>query len=127
MRYMSMQYMHNAAAHIYGGEVRRKPHLVSEHTARLISPSILGYLYQLAAGMGWTSVHWLHKLQQPTLIMAGDDDPIVPAVNSRLMSLLIPNNRLHIIHGGGHLFLIHLTRKVVPVIRKFLDAPDDEL
>ena len=127
MRYISAQYMQKAAPHIYGGEMRKKPHLVAEHGARLIPPSIAGYLYQLIAGMGWTSVHWLHKLLQPTLILAGDDDPIVPPVNSRLMSLLIPNNRLHIIHGGGHLFLIHSTRKVVPVIQKFLDAPDDEL
>ncbi|MCZ6912090.1 MAG: poly(3-hydroxyalkanoate) depolymerase [Proteobacteria bacterium] len=127
MRYISAQYMQKAAPHIYGGEVRKKPHLVAEHGARLIPPSIAGYLYQLIAGMGWTSVHWLHKLLQPTLILAGDDDPIVPPVNSRLMSLLIPNNRLHIIHGGGHLFLVHSTRKVIPIISKFLDAPDDEL
>lgn len=127
MRYISAQYMQKAAPHIYGGEVRKKPHLVAEHSARLIPPSIAGYLYQLIAGMGWTSIHWLHKLLQPTLILAGDDDPIVPPVNSRLMSLLIPNNRLHIVHGGGHLFLIHSTRKVVPVIQKFLDAPEDEL
>ena len=127
MRYISAQYMQKAAPHIYGGEVRKKPHLVAEHGARLIPPSIAGYLYQLIAGMGWTSVHWLHKLLQPTLILAGDDDPIVPPVNSRLMSLLIPNNRLHIVPGGCHLFLIHSTRKVVPVIQKFLDAPDDEL
>ncbi len=127
MRYISAQYMKNAAPHIYGGEVRKKPHLVTEHSARLISPSIVGYFYQLIAGMGWTSVHWLHKLRQPTLILAGDDDPIVPPVNSRLMSLLIPNNRLHIIHGGGHLFLVHSTRKVIPIISEFLDAPDDEL
>ncbi len=126
MRYISSQYMEDAAPHIYGGEIRRKPHLVTEHTARLIPPSIVGYLYQLIAGAGWTSVHWLHKLQQPTLILAGDDDPIVPAVNARLISMLIPNNRLHIVHGGGHLFLLHSPHKVVPIISEFLDAPDDD-
>ncbi len=125
MRYISSQYMQDAAPHIYGGEIRRKPHLVTEHTARLIPPTIVGYLYQLIAGAGWTSVHWLHKLQQPTLILAGDDDPIVPAVNARLISMLIPNNRLHIVHGGGHLFLLHSPHKVVPIISEFLDAPDD--
>ncbi len=126
MRYLSSQYMQDAAPHIYGGEIRRKPHLVTEHTARLIPPSIVGYLYQLIAGAGWTSVHWLHKLQQPTLILAGDDDPIVPAVNARLISMLIPNNRLHIVHGGGHLFLLHSPHKVAPIISEFLDAPEDD-
>lgn len=125
MRYMSSQYMHDAAAHIYGGEVRRKPQLVTDHSARIIPPKVGGYLYQLIAGIGWTSVHWLHKLKQPTLLLAGDDDPIVPAANARLMSLLIPNNQLHIVHGGGHLFLLHSARKVVPVILEFLNRDDE--
>lgn len=121
MRYISSQYMLDAAPHIYGGEIRRKPHLVADHSARIIPPRIGGYVYQLLAGLGWTSVHWLHRLQQPTLLLAGDDDPIVPAANARLMSLLIPNNRLHIVRGGGHLFLLHSAKKVAPVILAFLN------
>jgi hypothetical protein len=26
----------------------------------------LGYYWQLFAGLGWTSIHWLHKINQPT-------------------------------------------------------------
>jgi len=81
-------------------------------------------VYQLLAGVGWTSIHWLHKLKQPTLVMAGSDDPLVPPVNARILSLLIPNNRLHIVAGGGHLFMLHCLDDVIPVIREFLDAPD---
>jgi pimeloyl-ACP methyl ester carboxylesterase len=43
-------------------------------------------------------------------------------VNSRIISLLIPNNRLHIVPGGGHLFMLHSIDKVVPVIGAFLDS-----
>jgi poly(3-hydroxyalkanoate) depolymerase len=123
-RYLSPMYMQRAAAAIYGGEVRERPDLIAAHTTRVIPPQFLGYIYQLIAGVGWTSIHWLHKLEQPTLVMAGADDPLVPPVNARILSLLIPNNRLHIVPGGGHLFMLHCLEQVIPVIEEFLDASD---
>jgi pimeloyl-ACP methyl ester carboxylesterase len=36
--------------------------------------------------------------------------------------MLIPNNRLFILPGGGHLFMLHSIDKVVPMIRKFLES-----
>lgn len=122
-RYLSRRYMDAVAADIYGGEVRENPELVSQHAARIRPPTIRGYLYQLLAGAGWTSVHWLHRLRQPTLILAGDDDPIVPLVNARLMAALIPNSRLHVIRGGGHLFLLVQARELAPEIKDFLGHP----
>lgn len=121
-RYLSPTYMQRAAAHIYGGEVRERPELIAAHTTRVIPPQFLGYVYQLLAGLGWTSIHWLHKLEQPTLLLAGSDDPLVPPVNARILSFLIPNNRLHIVPGGGHLFMLHCLGQVVPIIEQFLDA-----
>ncbi len=123
-RYLSPLYMQRAAATIYGGEVRERPDLITAHTARVIPPQFLGYLYQLLAGVGWTSIYWLHKLKQPTLVLAGSDDPLVPPVNARILSLLIPNSRLHIVPGGGHLFMLHCLDQVIPVVQEFLDALD---
>jgi poly(3-hydroxyalkanoate) depolymerase len=119
-RYLQPNYMQKAAADIYGGEARRDPKIMSAHTARIIPPQFMGYVYQLLAGMGWTSLHWLHRIRQPTLVLAGSDDPLVPPVNSRIISLLIPNNRLHIVPGGGHLFMLYSIDKVVPEVRSFL-------
>lgn len=119
-RYLSRAYMQEVAGDIYGGEVRAEPQLVAQHAARVKPPSTRGYLYQLLAGMGWTSVHWLHRLSQPTLILAGDDDPIVPLVNARLMAALIPHSRLHIVAGGGHLFLLSRAHELAPTIQGFL-------
>ena len=121
-RYLQPSYMQKAAGDIYGGEARRDPKLIAAHTARVIAPQFMGYIYQLFAGMGWTSIHWLHRIRQPTLVMAGSDDPLVPPVNARIISFLIPNNRLFIVAGGGHLFMLHSIDKVVPVIRSFLDS-----
>ena len=122
-RYLSPAYMQRTAGEIYGGEARRHPHLIIEHSARIIPPRFMGYIFQLMAGAGWTSIHWLHKLKQPTLIMAGSEDPLVPPVNARLLAFLIPNNRLFMVPGGGHLFMLHSIPVVVPVIRDFLESP----
>ncbi len=121
-RYLSPTYLRRAAGEIYGGELRRNPDLIQQHASRIVAPRLLGYLYQLAAGVGWTSIHWLHRLEQPTLIVAGSDDPLVPPANARLLALLVPNSRLYIVPGGGHLFLLHSTREVVPIIREFLES-----
>ncbi len=121
-RYLSPVYMLKAAGDIYGGEARRHPGLITEHSSRIIAPRFMGYIYQLLAGAGWTSIHWLHKLKQPTLVMAGSEDPLVPPANARIISLLIPNNRLVVVPGGGHLFMLHSLSKVVPVIRDFLES-----
>jgi poly(3-hydroxyalkanoate) depolymerase len=121
-RYLQPNYMQKAAADIYGGEARRDPRLMSAHTSRIIAPQFMGYLYQLFAGMGWTSIHWLHRIRQPTLVMAGAEDPLVPPVNARIIAMLVPHNRLFIVPGGGHLFMLHSLDKVAPVVREFLDS-----
>ena len=39
-----------------------------------------GYLFQLLAGVGWTSLPALPPIRQPTLVLSGNDDPIIPLV-----------------------------------------------
>lgn len=121
-RYLSPTYMQKTAPDIYGGEARRDPRLMSAHASRVIAPQFMGYVFQLLAGMGWTSIHWLHRIRQPTLVMAGSEDPLVPPVNARIISMLMPNNRLVIIPGGGHLFMLHSLSQVTPVVQEFLDS-----
>jgi pimeloyl-ACP methyl ester carboxylesterase len=78
-----------------------------------------GYVYQLAAGAAWTSVPFLRWLRQPTLILSGDDDPLIPLANARLLHLLIPDSRLHVYHGG-HLELIIAAAELAPLVNDFL-------
>ncbi len=78
-----------------------------------------GYLYQLAAAAGWTSLPLLPRLRQPTLIMAGDDDPIIPLINARVLARLIPNARLHVYHGG-HVELVLRPDLLAPPVSQFL-------
>ncbi|MBN8887112.1 MAG: poly(3-hydroxyalkanoate) depolymerase [Rudaea sp.] len=103
------------AGDIYGGKARTQPGLLREFhkTGRV------GYLLQQLAIAGWTSLPWLPLLRQPTLILAGDDDPVIPLVNARLMARLIRNARLHVFHDG-HLFLISDAAEAGRVVRTFL-------
>ncbi|GAA0925518.1 hypothetical protein GCM10009558_037910 [Virgisporangium aurantiacum] len=54
----------------------------------------------------------------------GDDDPIVPLVNARVLARLIPNARLHVVDRGGHLFLLEHPTPMAGLVTSFLTEPD---
>ena len=121
-RYTQPDYFRRVAGTIYGGAVRDDPDAILHGSlARFTTPpSMSGYLSQLFAITGWTSVPWLGRLRQPTLVLAGDDDPIVPLVNGRMLARLIPDARLHVVRGGGHLFLLERPREMADLVAEFL-------
>jgi poly(3-hydroxyalkanoate) depolymerase len=122
-RYLDPGYLERAAPELYGGSARTDaPRVAAAMHANNRVGSPRGYLYQLAAGAGWTSVPFLPLIRQPTLIMSGDDDPIIPVANARLMNRLIPGSQLHIYHGG-HLGLVTEAAELAPVVDRFLTAP----
>ena len=81
-----------------------------------------GYIDQLYAISFWTGLPWLWQLSQPTLVLVGDDDPIVPVINGRILARIIPNARLEIIHGGGHLFPLERPTQIAAIVAGFLAA-----
>jgi poly(3-hydroxyalkanoate) depolymerase len=118
-RYTDRSYLQRVGAEIYGGAYRRDPSLLAEHSRHTQPPRGRGYLYQLLAAYGWTSLPWLGALRQPTLVMHGNDDPIVPLTNAKILAARIRNARLYVI-DDGHLFLIARAQEVAPVVRRFL-------
>ena len=122
-RYTDREFMVKVGADLYGGKYRNDAALLREHARHLAPPTGKGYLWQLLATVGWTSVLWLHRIKQPTLVMMGEDDPIVPVINGRILTSLLPNAQLSTI-DDGHLFLLSCIEDVVPVIRDFLRQSD---
>lgn len=125
-RYTQPDHFRRIAGRIYGGASRRDPDaLLHGSLARFTRPpSIAGYLAQVYAITGWTSLPWLCRLPQPTLVISGDDDPIVPVVNAHILTRLIPDARLHIVPGGGHLFLLEQPADTAARVTDFLtNAP----
>ena len=62
---------------------------------------------------------WLWSLQQPTLILTGNEDPLVPLTNAKIMQCLIPNAQLYV-YDGGHLGLMTHAEELASVIDTFL-------
>ncbi len=119
-RHLDPAHAADLAGGIYGGSMRATP----TRAAGLLGAAALastrrGYYYQLLAGTGWTSLPLLPLLRRPTLVLAGDDDPLIPLVNARIMHLLIRGSRLHV-YRGGHLDLIAEPHRLAPVVERFL-------
>ena len=127
-RHRDPEHAVSIAGAIYGGALRHQPelaqritHALGESGVAAPAPSARGYLYQLMAGAGWTSLPWLPLIRQPTLILAGDDDPIIPLANAKIMAALLPNARLQV-YQDGHLGLLTRSGELVPVVSEFLLA-----
>jgi poly(3-hydroxyalkanoate) depolymerase len=121
-RYKDPDYMKRIAGDLYGGALRESPELALDHLRHVRWSSDYGYYLQLLAGFGWSSLPWLRLLAQPTLVIAGTDDPIVPVVNGRILAGLIPDARLVTI-DDGHLFLVTSPGPSAATISEFL-RPD---
>ncbi|MEJ3654107.1 poly(3-hydroxyalkanoate) depolymerase [Actinomycetes bacterium KLBMP 9759] len=113
-RFNDPRYRRRIAGRIYGGRGEG-----AEAVDLFRRTSHRGYLLQQLALAGWTSLPWLSLLRQPTLIIAGSDDPIIPLVNARVMARLIRRSRLLVV-DDGHLFLISAAASTGRVVREFL-------
>lgn len=121
-RYYSRSHLKAIAPRLYGGRIARQPDLLDRDAyARLgHAPSWRGYAWQLAAIAGWSSLPFLRRLRVPTLVLTGDDDPIIRVWNGRILAGMIPGARLRVMRGSGHLFLIDDAETSAALIRKFL-------
>jgi pimeloyl-ACP methyl ester carboxylesterase len=121
-RYRSPDYYRRVAGKLYGGQHRDDPDAALDGSdARFAqAPTVEGYAAPLYAVSFWTSLPWLWHIRQPTLVLTGDDDPIVPVVNGRILANLNPNARLEIIRGGGHMFLLEQPARTAALTAAFL-------
>ncbi len=117
-RYVDPDYMRKNFGALYSETLGSE-----DHISRLSPPSQRGYLYQLAAMIGWTSAFFLPFVRTKTLVLMGEDDKIVPMINGKIMATLLPHARLKTV-PGGHLFLVSRPKETVPILREFL-AEDD--
>ncbi|HET7691282.1 MAG TPA: poly(3-hydroxyalkanoate) depolymerase [Nocardioidaceae bacterium] len=121
-RYVDAAYAASVAAELYGGRLRDEPGRVREllHDSSRVG-SRKGYVFQLLAGAGWSSLPALPLIRQETLILAGSDDPIIPLVNARIMQRLLPHAALEV-YDDGHLGLVTAAAQLGPVVSEFVLA-----
>jgi pimeloyl-ACP methyl ester carboxylesterase len=79
-----------------------------------------GYRAQIAAVLAHDSAARLAQVQSPTLVLTGDDDRVIPGESSRLLGERIPDSRLRIVPGAGHLFFIEQPELTERLLTDFL-------
>jgi pimeloyl-ACP methyl ester carboxylesterase len=79
------------------------------------------FFRQFDACLKHDTVDRLKRISVPTLIMAGDDDPLVPPENSRILKKLIPHAELHFFKGCRHCFFLEeahfFNRKIISFLK----------
>jgi len=117
-RYTDPEHARKVGPRIYGGRLRSD----ADATVRILQhvrPNLRGHIFQQLAVLGWTSLPFARLIRQPTLIMTGDDDPIIAPVNARILHAVLPNAKLHVFHDG-HLGLLTSAAELAPIVEDFL-------
>jgi pimeloyl-ACP methyl ester carboxylesterase len=63
----------------------------------------------------------LGQIDVPTLIVCGKEDKLTPVKYSQYLKDHIPNSKLHIIEGAGHMVMLEQPEKLNKVIEGFLN------
>jgi pimeloyl-ACP methyl ester carboxylesterase len=69
-----------------------------------------------------TRLHRLAGITQPTLVANGDNDRMIPTINSQVLADHIPDARLRIFPDAAHGFLFQYPTEFAALVNGFLDA-----
>jgi pimeloyl-ACP methyl ester carboxylesterase len=124
LRFMSKDLYERTLPDLVGGRARSDPEFLERHRERRFTspPNKRGYMLQTMALGGWSSLPVLSRIQAPTFVVTGDDDPLMPLPNAYLLARRIPNARLHVAVGEGHLLLMDEHSSAFAPIRAVLRA-----
>ncbi|MGH3388308.1 MAG: alpha/beta fold hydrolase [Actinomadura sp.] len=64
----------------------------------------------------------LHRITAPTLVLWGEHDALLPAAHAHRWAELLPEARIEIVEGAGHLPLVEKTDAALAVLRSFLEG-----
>jgi poly(3-hydroxyoctanoate) depolymerase len=122
LRFYSTAYFELVAADLYGGVTGRDAarRESASGARRRLPPSSYGYAMQLLGGLGWSSFGFLPDIPHETLVVCGDDDPLVPLANARMLAERIPRASLAIVERAGHLLLWDEPERTAPQIGHFV-------
>ncbi len=98
------------------------PEIVDEYVAwRVAHPQpVAAYQRQAMAAPAYDAEDRVGQIAAPTLILAGEEDRVVPVENARLLAAKIPNARLRTFPGGGHAFNIEMDEAFNAAVTEFL-------
>jgi pimeloyl-ACP methyl ester carboxylesterase len=124
LRYWSPAFYRRTIGSMAGGRARRDPEWIDLHgeLRRRHPPTVRGYFSQVLTLSAWSGLPLLPQIRLPTLVVTGDDDPLVPPANSLLLASRLPHARAVVAPGEGHLLLMDPESAVLEPIREFFAA-----
>jgi 3-oxoadipate enol-lactonase len=75
---------------------------------------------QAAAGAAFDALDRVAGIEAPTLVLHGTEDAVVDSRNTALLALRIPDCRVELFPGGGHLFFWEQPERFADVVTEFL-------
>ncbi len=107
------------------------PNLLSSN----VSPAVLEHTQQLAGDAAQHAVYnalaalasrpdsrlMLEDIAVPTLVLVGEDDSVTPVSDAEVMASAIPNARLEVIRGAGHLSNLEQPQAFNAALLEFLE------
>lgn len=126
VRYLTPTLYAKTIGTLAGGRARRDQAWVAEQGGLRLkhAPSWRGYAGQLWSMSRWSGLPLLQRIQHPTLVLAGGDDPLTPVANGMIVAHLLANGRLVVLEDEGHLMLMDADSRSHPAIREFLTTAD---
>jgi 3-oxoadipate enol-lactonase len=102
--------------------VLERPELVQRIYEKRLAfpPDPVGWQAQAAAGTSHDAFARLDEIRAPTLILHGTDDGVVDPRNAALLERAIPNARVVMFPGAGHLVFWEQPERFVEVVAEFL-------
>lgn len=125
-RFLSSRLYLRTVGDLVGGRARTDPAwIAAKMPARLAyPPSMRGYTQQVLALSGWSGLGLLQGIPHPVLVINGDDDPLTPVSNGKLLAHLLPHARLRVAVGEGHMMPLDDRSSAPGWVRDFLAAPE---
>lgn len=80
------------------------------------------YMQQLQAALSFNVEDQVPRIVTETLVITGDKDVVVPAQNSHNLASALPNARLEIIGGSGHMAFVEKADEFNRIVGAFLKA-----
>lgn len=96
-----------------------------EHVVRLrLSNPVLDQTHfaQLQAAATFDAEARISEIKAPTLVITGDEDTLVPPINSHNLAKQIAGARLIVIEGGSHMFFIEQAEKFNSAVIDFIEG-----
>ena len=110
------QFVENALAPDPDGEIVERILRHREATAQPFE----AWSAQAAAGASFDALGRIAGIAAPTLVLHGTEDAVVDSRNTTLLGLRIPDARVELFPGGGHLFFWEQPDRFVEVVTEFL-------